>query len=77
MPSSAPNPVTPAWLRARLDAAGATQGEAARLLEVDARTARRWCLGESIMPRAAAILLDARLYLRAGDRQHALEAIAE
>lgn len=77
MKNNPPNPVTREWIRARLAAAGATQGDAARILEVDARTARRWCLGESVMPRAAAILLDARLHLLAGDKKSALEALAE
>ena len=45
--------------RAALDRLGLTQTGAARLLGVDARTARRWALGEREVPEPARRLLAA------------------
>jgi hypothetical protein len=67
-----PDPVTPDWLRKRLAEASITQAEAARLCESADRTMRSWCIGEREMPRACAILLEARLCLRAGNPNGAL-----
>lgn len=70
-----PDLTTPAGLRARIEAAGITQGEAARLLRVDERTVRRWLAGDVPIPAAAACLLDALLHLRAEDERKALSVL--
>ena len=49
--------MTPTDLRAALARLGLTQGQAARLMGVDARTMRRWVCGERGMPGPAVRLL--------------------
>jgi hypothetical protein len=70
-----PDRITPDWIRQRLADGEVTQSDAAELCAVDPRTMRRWLAGDREMPRSAAVLLDARLYLRAGDTRRALAAI--
>lgn len=43
--------------RAALEKLGISQGQAATALGVDARTSRRWALGERAIPHAVAIVL--------------------
>ncbi len=43
--------------RAALDRLGLSQLEAARILDANGRTVRRWALGERSIPTGAAILL--------------------
>lgn len=50
--------MTPDALRAHLDRLGLTQVGAARLLEVDARTVRRWATGDVPIPKAVEMLLE-------------------
>jgi DNA-binding transcriptional regulator YiaG len=47
----------PDQIRALLARLGLTQGAAARLLGIDARTIRKWCGGERGMPEPARRLL--------------------
>jgi hypothetical protein len=49
--------MTTAEFRAALDRLGLTQVEAARLFGANARTARRWALGEVPVPTTVAMLL--------------------
>ena len=49
--------MTPDELRAQLDRLGLTQVGAARLLDVDERTVRRWATGNVPIPRAVEMLL--------------------
>ena len=49
--------VTQAEFRAALDSLGLTQAGAARVLGVDARTARRWARGEREVPEPVRRLL--------------------
>lgn len=49
--------MTPTQFRAALARLELSQLGAARLFGVDARTARRWALGERSIPETAAILL--------------------
>ena len=51
--------MTPEQYRAALAALGLSQVEAARLLAADARTSRRWALGERPVPALVANLLRA------------------
>lgn len=57
IPVTAPDPITVEWLRDLLERHHITQREAARLLRVDERTARKWATGERQMPWAAGELL--------------------
>ena len=61
--------MTPTQFRAALDRLGLTQVGAARLLGVDARTVRRWALGERPVHPTVVVLLRAMLggKLRAAD----------
>lgn len=49
--------MTSKQFRSALDRLGLTQLGAARLLQADGRTARRWALGERSIPPTVAILL--------------------
>ena len=54
---TAPDPVTPAYLRSLIEGAGISQGQAAQMLRVDPRTLRRWLAGDRACPWMAAELL--------------------
>ena len=56
--------MTPDQYRAALAALALSQVRAAALFGVDARTSRRWALGEKPVPRMVALVL--RLMLRHG-----------
>lgn len=56
--------MTPAEYRDALAALSLSQVRAASLFGVDARTSRRWALGEAAVPRMVALVL--RLMLRHG-----------
>jgi DNA-binding transcriptional regulator YiaG len=49
--------MTPDAFRAELARLGLSQVGAARFLEVDPRTVRRWAAGEVIIPKAVEMLL--------------------
>lgn len=49
--------MTPDELRAQLDRLGLSQSGAARYLEVDPRTMRRWAAGDIPIPKAVELLL--------------------
>ena len=58
--------------RAAIAALGLSQVDAATALEVDARTVRRWALGERVIPGPVRVALRCMAALRAGgagDRQ--------
>jgi len=44
-------------LRATLERLGLSQIGAARFLDVDARTVRRWATGDAVIPRSVELLL--------------------
>lgn len=49
--------MTPNQFRVALDRLSLSQGQAAKLLDADPRTTRRWALGERSVPPTVAILL--------------------
>lgn len=50
--------MTPTQFRAALNRLGLTQVGAARLFDVDGRTARRWIAGDLPVPTAVAVLIN-------------------
>jgi hypothetical protein len=50
--------MTPDAFRSELDRLGITQVGAARFLDVDERTVRRWATGERPIPKAVTMLLE-------------------
>ena len=52
--------MTPDEFRAHLTRRGLTQSSLARAVRVDARTVRRWALGEVPVPHAVQMLLEGR-----------------
>lgn len=67
--------MTPAEYRDALAALSLSQVRAASLFGVDARTSRRWALGEATVPRMVALAL--RLMLRHGVTADEANKLAE
>lgn len=67
--------MTPAEYRDALAALALSQVRAAALFGVDARTSRRWALGEAAVPRMVALAL--RLMLRHGVNADEANNLAE
>ena len=67
--------MTPAEYRDALAALSLSQVRAASLFGVDARTSRRWALGEAAVPRMVALVL--RLMLRHGVSVEQANKLAE
>jgi transcriptional regulator with XRE-family HTH domain len=75
--------MTPEEYRAALEALDLTQAQAAKLMEVDERTSRRWALGERAIPGSVSLALELmqsqqpkaeRLDAVATERWHELKA---